>query len=134
MTLKIGLAPGECVIIGKARVENGGERRCTLIITGEEIILRGRRVLREKDAVTPMTRLYFVVQCMYLSEDKAQLNELFVQVAREVTAAWPDTVLAIAEIGDNVFAGKLYDALNKMHELVEAEHKLLEHGERRSDP
>jgi len=125
MTLKINLVPGECVVIGKARVENGGDHRCTLIIQGEEVILRGRRVLRERDATTPMKRLYFVVQCIYLAEDKAVLTDLFFQVCREGIAAWPEFGTNIADIGELIQAQRYYEALNQTHALVEREQKLL---------
>lgn len=127
MTLKISLAPAESVVIGKAKVENGGEHRCTLIITGDEIILRGRRILRERDAVTPMTRLYFVVQCMYLADSKAILNDLCLQVCREAIAAWPALATEVAAVGELVGCEQYYDALSKAYDLVQRERKVLEH-------
>jgi flagellar protein FlbT len=126
MTLKISLAPGECVVIGKAKVENGGDHRCTLIINGEEVILRGRRVLRERDAVTPMTRLYFVIQCMYLADDKAILNDLCLNVCREAIVAWPAMATEVADTAQLVGAERYYEALTKAYDLVERERKLLD--------
>ena len=129
MTLKINLTPGECVVIGKARVENGGDRRCTLIVTGGETILRQKRILRERDATTPMKRLYFVVQCMYLAdtpEARDTLIPLFHQVAREAVAAWPHQTLAIVRVGELLMDNSDYTALNQVHALVELEQHLLE--------
>lgn len=125
MTLKISLAPAESVVIGKARVENGGDHRCTLIITGEEVILRGRRILQERDATTPMKRLYFVVQCMYLADAKAILNDLCLEVCREAIVAWPAMAPEVADLADRVGDERYYEALSKAHDLVERERKLL---------
>ncbi len=121
MSLKISLAPGESLVIGKAKVENGGDRRCTLIVTGEEVVLRGRRVMRERDATTPMKRLYFVVQCIYLTDDKPLLDGLLHQVLKEAANAWPDKGVAIADVGQSVAAEKYYEAVSKAYELVELE-------------
>lgn len=126
MTLKINLAPGECVVIGKARVENGGDRRCTLIVTGSETILREKRILRERDATTPLKRLYFVVQSIYLADDKEQLYDLYHAVAREAVQAWPHLLLDITDVGTEILAGNDYGALNKAHALVESEQQLLD--------
>ena len=124
MTLKISLAPAECVVIGKAKVENGGDHRCTLIITGDEVVLRGRRVLRERDAVTPMTRLYFVVQCIYLADDKSNLNDLCLKVCQEAFTAWPSLAPQVVAVAEAVGDGRYYEALTKAYELVERERKL----------
>jgi len=133
MTLKISLAPGESVVIGKARVDNGGEHRCTLIITGNEVILRQKRILRERDADTPMKRLYFVVQCMYLADDdraRDSLHELFHAVAREVVATYPALTLEVASVGQNILGGNDYKALNEANALVEQEAALLQNESR----
>jgi len=128
MTLKINLSPKECVVIGKARVENGGDRRCTLIITGSDTVLREKRLLREAEATTPMKRLYYVVQCMYLADSpdaRASLDDLFHQVAREAIRAWPTAALGVARIGEALLGGNDYGALNEAHVLVEAEKGLM---------
>jgi flagellar protein FlbT len=124
MTLKISLAPAECVVIGKARVENGGQHRCTLIITGNEVVLRQKRVMREREATTPMKRLYFVVQCMYLADDKLArdgLFRLFGDVVREAVHAWPSLTLDVTRVGEQVLAGNDYSALNEAYGLIDIE-------------
>ena len=129
MTLKINLTPGECVVIGKARVENGGDRRCTLIVSGSETILRQKRLMRERDAATPMKRLYFVVQCMYLAdsrEARESLIPLYQQISREAAAVWPQQALAIVQVGELLMDGNDYGALNQVHALVEHEQRLLD--------
>ncbi len=126
MTLKINLAPGESVLIGKARVENGGERRCTLVVQGNEVILREKRLMRERDATTPMTRLYFVVQSIYLADNKESLYDLYHKIAHEAVMAWPGLTLAITEIGIEILAGNDYAALNLAHTLVNVEKDLIQ--------
>ncbi len=121
MSLKISLAPGESVVIGKAKVENGDDRRCTLIVTGEEVVLRGRRVMREQDATTPLKRLYFVVQAIYLTDYKSLLTPLFMDVLREALQSWPEMAVPIVTVGELIGEGKYYEALSKTYELVEQE-------------
>ena len=133
MTLKISLAPAESVVIGKARVENGGDHRCTLIITGEEVVLRGRRILQERDATTPMKRLYFVVQCMYLAEDKPILNDLCLKVCREAIKAWPALAIKVADVAELVGEQRYYEALSLAHDLVERERAVLDRVETEGD-
>ena len=121
MSLKISLAPGESVVIGKAKVENGDDRRCTLIVTGEEVVLRGRRVMREQDATTPLKRLYFVVQAIYLTDYKSLLTPLLMDVLREALQSWPEMAVPIVTVGELIGEGKYYEALSKTYELVEQE-------------
>ena len=70
MSLKINLAQGESILIGKAKVQNGGNGRCVLIVSGSENVLREKRIMREREATTPIRRLYFLTQSIYLADDK----------------------------------------------------------------
>lgn len=129
MKLKLNLAPGEFVIIGKARVENGGNRRCTLMISGTEKILRQRRIMREADATTPAKRLYFMVQCIYLADDREALLPHYHNLAREVVQVWPQLVLAVTDVGYALLSGDYYEALNKAGVIVDLESEALSKGE-----
>lgn len=121
MTLKLTLAPGEAMLIGRARVENGDDRRCTLIISGDEKILRQKRIMREADATTPMKRLYYVVQSMYLAADSDSLNSLYHAVSREAVSAWPILTNPITDVSELILSGRYYEALNAAYALIEVE-------------
>lgn len=126
MTLKLNLAPGESILIGKARVQNAGDRRCMLLVTGNEKILRGRRIMLERDATSPMKRLYFMAQSIYLSDDNESLYSLYHDVAREGVQAWPLLTMAITDVSELILAGKDYEAMNAAQTLVEVEQELLD--------
>lgn len=125
MSLKLNLAPGEAILIGKARVENGDDRRCNLIISGDEKVLRQKRIMREAEATTPMKRLYYVVQSMYLADDRDSLNNLYHAVSREAVSAWPILTNSVTDVSEAILAGQLYEALHAAHKLVEAEAELV---------
>ncbi|CCG41032.1 Flagellar FlbT family protein [Magnetospirillum molischianum] len=125
MSLKINLAQGESILIGKAKVQNGGSGRCVLIVSGSENVLREKRIMREKDAITPVRRLYFLTQSIYLADDKPVLFDLYHQIAREAVAAWPILTGPITDIGELILVERYYDALMACHGLVDIERELM---------
>lgn len=125
MSLKINLAQGESILIGKAKVQNGGSGRCVLIVSGNENVLREKRIMREKDATTPVRRLYFLTQSIYLADDKPILFDLYHQIAREAVAAWPILTGPITDIGEMILVERYYDALMACHTLVDIERELM---------
>ena len=125
MSLKLNLAAGESLLIGRARVTNGGDRRCTLIVAGEECILRESLLMLEKDATTPAKRLYFVVQGIYLNDNKEELFPLYHDMARAIVAAYPVLTLPVTDVSQLILAGRYYDALNRAHAIIKAESELL---------
>ncbi|EPY00947.1 flagellar FlbT family protein [Magnetospirillum fulvum] len=125
MSLKINLAQGESILIGKAKVQNGGSGRCVLIVSGSENVLREKRIMLEKDATTPVRRLYFLTQSIYLADDKPILFDLYHQIAREAVAAWPILTGPITDIGELILVERYYDALMACHALVDVERELL---------
>ncbi|MFD2233594.1 flagellar biosynthesis repressor FlbT [Phaeospirillum tilakii] len=126
MSLKINLAQGESILIGKAKVQNGGAGRCILIVSGSENVLREKRIMRERDATTPIRRLYFVTQSLYLTDDKPKLFTLYHQIAREAVAAWPMLAGAVTDVGELILVERYYDALMACHTLTEVERGLIE--------
>ncbi len=67
MALKITLKPHERLIIGGAVVANG-DSKCSLIVENNVPVLREKDILREKDAVTPCRRIYFMIQLLYVDD------------------------------------------------------------------
>jgi flagellar biosynthesis repressor protein FlbT len=126
MSLKLNLAAGESLLVGKARITNGGDKRCVLIVAGEEAILRESLLMLEKDATTPTKRLYFVVQGIYLSDQKEDLFPLYHEVARAAVAAYPLLTLPVTDVSQLILGGRYYDALNRAHALIEMEAKILD--------
>lgn len=129
MSLKINLAQGESILIGKAKVQNGGNGRCVLIVSGSENVLREKRIMRERDATTPIRRLYFLTQSIYLTDDKPKLFDLYHRVAREAVVAWPMLTGAITDVGELILVERYYDALMACHTLIEVERGLMGENE-----
>jgi flagellar biosynthesis repressor protein FlbT len=126
MALKIQLAVGESVLIGKARVANGGNARCVLVVTGDEKILRGGLIMLEEEATTPVKRLYFTVQGIYLADSEDELFPLYHELSRTVTITYPFMNLAICDISMLILSGQYFEALIKTHDLIKAEQDFLE--------
>ncbi len=126
MSLKLNLAAGESLLIGRARVTNGGDKRCILIVAGEERILRESLLMLEKDATTPARRICFVVQGIYLSDKSEELFPLYHETVRELVEVYPSLTMAVTDVSQAILAGRYYDALNQAHALVEMEARILE--------
>lgn len=65
MPLKINLKAREKIIIGGAVIKNG-ERLATLFIENKVPLLREKDIMKEEDAVTYCSKIYFVIQLMYI--------------------------------------------------------------------
>lgn len=121
MGLKINLAAGESLMVGRARIQNIGSHKCALIVSGDEHVLRENRIVLENEATTPLKRLYFVVQGIYLSDGDAKLFPLYHELAREVVRVFPDMTVAVTDISMLILGGRYYEALNQTHSLVQEE-------------
>lgn len=133
MSLKLSLAVGESLLVGKARITNGGDKRCTLTVAGEECVLRESLLLLEKDATTPAKRLCFVVQAIYLSDRKEELFPLYHQMARDMVTAHPILTLPVTDVGQMILAGRYYDALNQAHAIIKLETKIFDGSQGRTE-
>ncbi len=127
MALVIDLKPHEKILVGTAVITNDSQRT-RLHIAGDAPILREKDVLKEEDATTPCKRLYFLVQCMYLSPVPAEYHKAFFDMVREIQGAAPSSSIFIMQIGDHIMAGHYYKALKKSRELIEHEQELIENA------
>lgn len=71
MVLKITLKPGEKFVVNGAVILNG-DRRNHLLIQNNVSILREKDVMQQVDANTPVKRIYFAIQMLYLDESEKQ--------------------------------------------------------------
>ena len=120
MPLKIELKAHESVIVGEALIINDNER-IRFYIEGNVPILREKFILREKDANTPARRVYFVVQQMYLSRDKQELQKLFVEYIRDLKNTAPSLHPYIARVVEAMIVNNYYEAIKESAKLVEQE-------------
>ena len=127
MALVIDLKPGEKLLIGEAVITNDSQRT-RLHIAGDAPIMREKDVLQEHDADTPCKRIYFMVQCMYLSRNPENYHERYFDMIREVQSASPSSSFFFMQINDEIIGGSYYKALKLAKQLIEHERELLENA------
>ena len=78
MPLKIQLKKGQKIIINGAVLENSGTHTTSLIVRNDASILRDTDIITADDAVTPASRAYYSLQCLYLfPEEKEKIFTKF---------------------------------------------------------
>jgi len=125
MALKIALKPGERIIIGGAVVKIGSHQTSELIVENNVPVLREKDILSEKEADTPCTRIYFVIQLMYIdTENLAIHHESYWKLVRPLLKAVPRLTGLIDQINENILNGKYYQALKLAAELIAYEKEI----------
>lgn len=127
MALVIDLKPGEKILIGEAVITNDGNR-ARLHIAGEAPILREKDVMQEQDADTPGKKIYFLIQCMYLSRNPKEYHDVFFKHVVEMKQAAPSTAAYFLQISEQIFAGSYYKALKLGKDLIQYEKDLMNHA------
>lgn len=127
MPLKIRLKAREKFVVNGA-VMSAGEEGAFLILQNKAALLRQSDIIQDQDANTPMRRVYFYVQMMYM-EPKLQK-----QYFESYQDAWMDMVSAttLAEvkrslilIHQDVTSGEYYRALKTCKAVIALEDELL---------
>ncbi len=127
MALKITLKPHERLIIGGAVVANG-DSKCSLIVENNVAVLREKDILREKDAVTPCRRIYFMIQLLYVDDTNVvEKHNIYWSLVKDLVEAAPSTAGLVADISEHVLNGKYYLALKLARKLIEYEEEATRH-------
>jgi flagellar protein FlbT len=123
--LAINLRPKERLIINGVVIQNFGAST-KLLIHNKASVLREKDVITEVDANTPARRIYFAIQCEYLSsaKDAARLP-LIHRFIQEFESATPSTGALTREIRTSVDKGALYHALKSAKQLIAREQQIL---------
>jgi flagellar protein FlbT len=124
MALVIDLKPSERIIIGSALITND-ENRTRLHIEGDAPILREKDIMREDEAASPCSKVYFMVQLMYLSAEPAKIHDLYFEQVNLVQKAAPSTVPHFFKINELILKGQYYKALKEARALIEYEKELM---------
>lgn len=127
MALVIDLKPGEKILIGNAVITNDSQRT-RLHIAGKSPIIREKDVLQEDDADTACKKIYFFIQCMYLSDRPEEYHKKYFDMVSAVQEASPSSSIFFMQINDEIINGTYYKALKMGKELIEHERELLEHA------
>jgi flagellar protein FlbT len=125
MALKISLKPHERLIIGGAVISNGNSKS-ELIVENGVPVLRGKDILREKDADSPCKLIYFSIQLMYVDPaNLAEHHRTYWELLRDVSEAAPSRRLVLQEISNNVLNGLYYKALKLARSLIAYEQEAI---------
>lgn len=128
MALKITLKPNEKIIVGGAVVTNGNTRNTDLIIENNVPVLRQKDILSEKDATSPCSRIYFIIQLMYIDEENLTEHQTtYWRLIRELLDAVPRLAGHIDQINENILEGNFYRALKLAGKLIDYEQEVLKH-------
>jgi len=126
LPLRLTLKPEERIIVNGCVIRNAA-RRQTLTIENRADVVRGHDLLKEHEAKTPVTRVYFLIQTVLVA---AELRDEFnpriqKQLAELVTvfgANYTDNILRAANF---VSIGDYYKALRALSGIMKHERELL---------
>ena len=125
MALVIDLKPQEKILIGEAVITNSSQRT-RLHIAGDAPIIRQKDIMQEEDADTPCKRIYFLLQCMYISPTPKDYHERYFSSVAEVQKAAPSTSIFFMQINEQIMNGAYYKAMKLARQLIEHERELIE--------
>ena len=80
MALIIDLKPQEKILIGSAVITNDSQRT-RLHISGDTPILREKDIMQQDDAISPCRKVYYLLQCMYLSRNPKEYYPKFLNLS-----------------------------------------------------
>jgi flagellar protein FlbT len=124
MALKVVLKPFERIVIGQSLITNS-ETRTTFLIDGEAPILREKDILTAETANTPVKRLYFCIQMMYLENDIPKYQDLYMGFIKDLLEAVPSFRTSIETASRLILSGSLYNSLKEIRKLIAREDELL---------
>ncbi|NNF99202.1 MAG: flagellar protein FlbT [Desulfobacteraceae bacterium] len=125
MALKISLKPNERIIIGGAVVTNGNSK-CDLFFENKVPLLREKDIMSESAAETPASRIYFVIQLMYIDgENMAVHHQTYWKLVKAFLGAVPSALPIIDQINDHILKGNHYTGLKTAAKLIEYEQEVI---------
>jgi len=129
MALKITLKPNERIIIDSAVITNG-KSASNLIIENNVPVLRQKDILSEQDAASHCSRIYFVIQLMYIDpENMTDHQHTYWKLVHELLDAVPRLTGHIDEINEHILIGNYYRALKLAGQLIDYEQEVLKHAD-----
>lgn len=127
MPLKIQLKPQERVIINGAVIEGHPESRTEIVVLNNASVMRQKHILQESEADTPVKRLYFALQMLYIDEEgRAGYEDSFRKYHKDLqdTLSLPTIKDSLDLINQTVSEGKYYDAMKVCRDLIKVEAEL----------
>jgi len=126
LPLRLTLKPDERIIVNGCAIRNAS-RRQTLTIENRADVVRGHDLLKEKDANTPVTRVYFLIQTVLVAADlREEFNpQIQKNLAELATVFGPDLRENIVSAANFVSIGDYYKAMRALSGLIKYERQLL---------
>jgi len=125
MALKITLRPDEKIIVAGALIKNG-DRTANLLIENKVPVLRKKEILKKENAHSPASKIYFIVQLMYMNQENlADHQKSYWNLVKAFTRVAPSSVGLIDKISSQILAAQYYQALKHARKLVDYERKLM---------
>ncbi len=125
MPLKITLKPGEKIIIDGAVIKNG-EKATTFYIENKATILREKDIMREEDAITYCSKIYFIIQLMYLDrKNMVEYHNIYWRLVQDLVEAVPRATGIVDAISQNILEENYYKALKLARKLIAFEKEVL---------
>lgn len=131
MPLKLSLKPHEKFVVNGAVMTNG-DRKSELVVQNKASILREKDILQPDEVTTPLRRIYFPIQMMYLESAQGTDNldayyDNFSECMSDFMGAIknPEVLNTCVGISRDVLAGQYYKALMSCRRLFAYEQERL---------
>jgi len=128
MALKLTLRPDERIVVNGCMMRNSS-RRHVLTIESHADVVRGHELLDEDAPVTPVTRVYYLVQNALihskLRDDLVPIIQR--EMANLATTFGHPSLGHIFEAANYVSVGDYYKAMRALRPVLEHEAKLFDH-------
>ena len=131
MPLKIELKPGEKAIVNGAVLEGAADGRTEFVLLNKATVLRERHIMQEEKANSPVKRLYFSIQMLYIEPTQTEnflpnFEKYHADLERALTL--PALRFALEQINHCVVQGEYYEALKIARAMMETEDRLFKLG------
>jgi flagellar protein FlbT len=120
MTLKLTLRPGEAVFIGKVRIVVEARATSVIYIDGEAPVMRAAECVDPADP-GPLNRMRYVLQQMYLENDRLGWLAGYYSAAAALLVAMPAQICEIDQISGFVGTGDLWAAIRTARDMSRRE-------------
>lgn len=118
MTLKLTLKPGESVFIGTTRLSVVSRATCTVLIDGNAPVIRASEWLDEIEATGALPRFRYILQEMYLRDDRVGLIQEYFVAAATLLAEMPQARDGVSRVNELLMTGSLWEAVRVGKELA----------------
>jgi flagellar biosynthesis repressor protein FlbT len=123
MPLRVELKPFERITIGDIVIINSSSRS-SFLVDGAAPILREKDTVTAETANTPVRRLYFCAQMMYLKSDIPRYRAAYLGLVKDLRETIPEFLDPIDTVSDHVSGGSLYKGLKEIRKLMQREEEL----------